>query len=140
MQTSSPPGAPAPPRSAAAILFVEDDEALRYALARHMRRAGFRVIDTGNSIDAIGILDSGEPINLLVTDLVVPGRPHGFALARMARLRRRDLKIVYLTGAASVPEVELAGAAGTILRKPIDPDTLVREIERALAENASAAG
>jgi len=126
------PGRDGGPEAAPVILLVEDDEPLRYALSRHLRRAGYRVLDTGSSIEAIGFLDEGRPVDLLVTDIVVPGRPHGFALARMARLRRRDLRIIYLTGLSSIPENELAGAAGAVLRKPIDPGRLVHEIGRVL--------
>jgi CheY-like chemotaxis protein len=140
MPTSSLPpqstahGRDGEPEAAPVILLVEDDEPLRYALARGLRQAGYRVLDTGSSIEAIAFLDGGETVDLLVTDIIVPGRPHGFALGRMARLRRRDLKIIYLTGLSSLPEIELADAAGTVLQKPIDPDRLIDEIGRALAD------
>lgn len=122
------------PEAAPVILLVEDDEPLRYALARHLRQAGYEVLDTGSSIEAIGFLDEGRRIDLLATDIIVPGHPHGFALGRMARLRRRDIKIIYLTGLSSLPETELAGADGAVLQKPIDPDRLIDEIGRALED------
>jgi CheY-like chemotaxis protein len=58
---------------------------------------------------------------------------NGFALARMAHLRRRDLKIVYVTGYDNVPVRE---ARGPILRKPVMPDTLVAAVRNALSAAA----
>jgi hypothetical protein len=59
----------------------------------------------------------------------MPDRVNGFALARMARMRRLDLKVLYLT-ACDVPSNE---AIGKILRKPITHDELAAEVRLALA-------
>ena len=59
----------------------------------------------------------------------MPDRVHGFALARMARMRRRSLGVIYITG-YDVPTTE---AVGTVLRKPISAEKLVDEVRRALA-------
>jgi CheY-like chemotaxis protein len=61
----------------------------------------------------------------------MPSGVNGIALSRMARLRRHDLKVVYLTG-YNIPGVERE-ALGPILKKPIDDATLIREVEAALA-------
>jgi CheY-like chemotaxis protein len=71
------------------------------------------------------------PLDLMVCDIVMPERVNGLALGRMARLRRRELKIVYITG-HDIPGIE-DEALGPVLRKPIDNDLLVWELERALA-------
>jgi CheY-like chemotaxis protein len=113
------------------ILLVEDDQAFGEALGRILRRAGFDVAVACDFRTALEVLDSERRVDLLLTDIVMPGSVNGIALSRMARLRRRDLKVVYLTG-YNVPGVELE-ASGPILRKPIDDDVLVGEIERALA-------
>ena len=60
------------------------------------------------SATALEVLEAERPIDLLITDIVMPGSVNGIALSRMARLRRRDLKVVYLTG-YNVPGVENEG-------------------------------
>jgi CheY-like chemotaxis protein len=113
------------------ILLVEDDKVLAEALGNVLRHAGFDVSVATNFRTALEVLESDRPMDLLLTDIVMPGSVNGIALSRMARLRRRDLKVVYLTG-YNVPGVETE-ASGPILRKPIDDAVLVSEIERILA-------
>jgi CheY-like chemotaxis protein len=111
------------------ILVVEDDEATRYAMARALVAASYEVAQAPDYQDALSILESDSQIDLLVVDLVLPG-VNGFALARMAHLRCRNLKVIYVTGYDDVPVAE---AMGPILRKPVMPDTLVAAIREALS-------
>jgi CheY-like chemotaxis protein len=117
------------------ILVVDDDTALGAALGRILERAGFNVAVATDFRSALEILESERPLDLLLTDIVMPGSVNGIALARMARLRRLELKVVYLTG-YNVPGLE-AEASGPILRKPIDDAVLISEIERELAAPAT---
>jgi CheY-like chemotaxis protein len=80
---------------------------------------------------ALEVLESNALVDLLVCDIVMPDRVNGLALGRMARLRRPELKIIYITG-HDIPGVE-DEALGPVLRKPIDNDLFVAEIERVLA-------
>ena len=111
------------------ILFVDDDDGLGHAMAMTLEKAGFAVVAERDYIGALRVLESDKPIDLLLTDIVMPDRVHGFALARMARLRRRGLKVIYLTG----HDIPASGAIGPVLRKPISEKALVDEIRRALA-------
>lgn len=111
------------------ILLVDDDEGFRYAATRALSNAGFAVATAPDFRGALELLDGPRPIDLLVTDIVMPERIHGFALARMARMRRSGLKVLYLT-AYDVPTVE---AAGKVLRKPLSDEQLVDEVRAALA-------
>jgi CheY-like chemotaxis protein len=109
------------------ILFVDDDEAFSYAAAKVLRAAGYEVWLAHDYRNALQILESRQPLDLLITFVMRKG-VNGFALARMARMRRLDLKILYLT-ASDFPEAE---AAGKIVRKPFPLDLLVLETRRAL--------
>jgi CheY-like chemotaxis protein len=111
------------------ILFVDDDEVFSYAAAKALRVAGHEVWLAHDYRLALQILLSPQPLDLLITDIVMPNGVNGFALARMARLRRLELKILYLT-AFDFPAEE---AAGKILRKPLPLEVLVLETQRALA-------
>jgi CheY-like chemotaxis protein len=122
---------PGPTSGKGHILVVEDDKAFGETIGQILRRAGFGVSIATEFRTALEILEAAGPVDLLLTDIVMPGSVNGIALSRMARLRRRDLKVVYLTG-YNVPGVETE-ASGPILRKPIDDALLVSEIERVLA-------
>jgi len=113
------------------ILLVDDDEVACMALGQILRKAGFDVTSAMGFQSALEVLEAERPVDLLVTDLVMPAGINGIALSRMARLRRHNLKVVYVTG------YEVPGAArealGPILRKPIDEALLIEQIEQALA-------
>jgi CheY-like chemotaxis protein len=114
-----------------ALLLVDDDEAFREAMAATLRKAGYGVVAVADYRDALKTLDSDATVDLMVTDVRMPNRVNGFALARMASLRRPRIKLVYVT-AFEVPEAE---ALGPVLRKPIADDLLLATIAAALASN-----
>lgn len=124
------PSRPVPVPATRHILLVEDDRTFGEALGEVLRHAGFEVYVTSGFRAALEILESEQSVDLLLTDIVMPGSVNGIALSRMARLRRSGLKVIYLTG-YNIPGVE-DEASGPILRKPIDDADLVREIERVL--------
>jgi CheY-like chemotaxis protein len=107
------------------ILLVEDDEALAYSLARQCETAGFTVRAVTSSMAALTVLDSDCEIDLVLTDLVMPtGEPNGLALGRMARMRRRGVKLVFISGY----DVDGISLPGKLFRKPVDVDGLMTEI------------
>jgi CheY-like chemotaxis protein len=119
------------PASTARILVVDDDSVFGDAIARALRTAGFEVCTAPDYRLALEDLESTRPIDLLITDIVMPERVNGIALSRMARMRRPDLKVIYLT-AYDIPGVE-DEAIGSVLRKPIDDSCLLEEVRRVLA-------
>ena len=114
------------------ILVVEDDPTLGQAFCKVLRHAGYCVVYASDFRSALEALEADQPLDLLLVDVVMPNSVNGLALARMARLRRRNLKVVYVSG-YSIPGVE-DELLGPILRKPIDDRVLIEEIEKALAE------
>jgi CheY-like chemotaxis protein len=114
---------------APSILFVDDEDSFRDATTKALEKAGFNVAAERDYSSAVKRLESDRPIDLLLTDVVMPDRLHGFALARMARLRRRDVKVVYVSGY----DVPTGGAIDRVLRKPISDAALVEEIRQVLA-------
>ena len=113
------------------ILLVDDDDAYRYAVHKALEAAGFAVASVSGFNDALVRLDSLDPIDLLVIDIVM--KVNGFALARMARYRRPQLKTLYIT-AFDVPSDE---AVGKLIRKPENVDDLVREVRAAIADHST---
>jgi CheY-like chemotaxis protein len=114
------------------ILVVDDDEVFRDTTTSILRSAGYQVHSAPDYRLALEILERGEPIDLLVLDIVMPDRVNGFALARMARLRRPTLKVIYISG-FEIPPATGEEALGPIIRKPLDNDQLLDEVARILA-------
>jgi CheY-like chemotaxis protein len=112
------------------ILLVDDDEASRLSLGTLLRRAGYQVQTAPDFRLALELLEGDQPIDLLLTDIVMPDSVNGLALARMARLRRRDINVLYVTG-YDIPGLE-DEALGQMLRKPFDDHELLEAVQRAL--------
>lgn len=121
----------APSDSKGHILVVEDDEGYALALDRMLTAAGFHVSVAMDFRGALEVLEADRPLDLMVSDIVMPDSVNGLALSRMARMRRRDLKLIYVTG-YDVPGIE-DQAMGPVLKKPVEKTRLIDEIERALA-------
>jgi len=115
------------------ILAVDDDEAMCYATSKMLANAGFVVTHTSDALKALQLLDTDGRFDLLLTDIKMPGQPHGFALANMARLRRPGIKILYLTNFPELAESEPAARYGKLLLKRDDGAALVDEVLRTLA-------
>jgi CheY-like chemotaxis protein len=111
----------------ARILLVEDDEATRYATVKLLSSAGHEVVEAHDYRDALPVLEDGSRVDLLVVDVILPG-VHGFALARMARVKHPGIKCIHVTG-FDLPTSE---ASGPVLRKPLNDGQLLSEIATAL--------
>ncbi|NWK94160.1 hybrid sensor histidine kinase/response regulator [Sphingobium lactosutens] len=83
------------------ILLCEDDENVRAYSASVLRDLGYRIVETGTAADALAALDgASEPIDLLFTDVVLPGGMSGADLAREVHVRYPALRILFTTGYA----------------------------------------
>jgi CheY-like chemotaxis protein len=125
---SSQPGEPAPRGH---ILVVDDEEASGVAIGQVLQKSGYSVRVMSHFQPALEALEGDAPIDLLLTDIVMPSRVNGVALSRMARMRRRDIKVLYITG-YDIPGVERE-ALGPVLRKPVSDEDLIAEVGRLLA-------
>jgi len=125
----------------ATVLLVEEDEPLAERISQLLRAAGHEVWHAVDSLAALKIVDMPERrLDVLVTPVrMPPQRPHGFALARMARLRRPGLAVIYLA-ASDAPEPASEIAVGPILTTPIEAEALVSAIEEALQQRSANGG
>jgi CheY-like chemotaxis protein len=113
------------------ILLVDDDEVFGEAVAAMLRAAGYDVLLAADYRAALAILEGDARVDLLLVDIVMPDGVNGLALSRMARMRRRDLGVIYLSG-FDIPGLE-DQALGTLLRKPVSHDLLLAEIGKTLS-------
>lgn len=115
------------------ILLAEDDDAIRHYLATALRRAGHDVIACANGLDGAEALDkaaAGPALDLLVTDIVMPGLD-GMELAARARRQIPGIKVLFLTGfaamAADFPR-DAGDKTPIVISKPVHLGRLVEQI------------
>jgi PAS domain S-box-containing protein len=80
------------------VLVVEDDPRVRRVSVRRLKELGYAVIEVDSGPAALAVIDRDQSIDLLFTDIVMPGGMTGVDLARAARTRRPDLKILFTSG------------------------------------------
>jgi len=117
------------------ILIVEDEVLIRLVLADFLRGCGFRVVEAASATEAIAVLESGQAVELVLSDIEMPGEMDGFGLAQWVRTHRAGLPIVLTSGIAR--KVNEAGKVckeeGSFLPKPYDLGDVERTIRRLLA-------
>ncbi len=120
------------------VLVVEDDETLRFVLSEHLRLAGYTVSVAEHADRAIEIFAGAEPIDVIVTDIMMPGRMSGIALVQKLRETDPALPSVFMSG--YLPEMTDAADAGWLnaihLMKPVRRDDLIEAIKKALQQDA----
>lgn len=129
------PAAPEPPLKSSDvawnILLTEDDPSVAGIVEVMLADLGHRVVRAANAEEAMGILQSDAPLDVLVSDVVMPGDMNGVALAKRAEQLRPGIKILLSSGyAGETLEESLAhGPDWPFLRKPY----LASELAAALA-------
>jgi CheY-like chemotaxis protein len=114
------------------ILVVDPDEVLAYGIARNIRSAGCEVIAVSSTTAALALLDS-KRIDLILVDIFMhKGQLSGLALARMARTKRRDIKLIFMTGSDDL-QLYRQLVPGRLFHKPVDLKRLATEIATQLA-------
>jgi two-component system cell cycle sensor histidine kinase/response regulator CckA len=125
---------PADAAAGRTVLVVEDEAPVRQIVTNALRRAGHRVLATGDPASALMLLrEHGAGIQLLVTDIIMPGL-NGRELARDARTLFPDLPVLFMSGYADRvfgPEGP-AAAGGTFLQKPFTLDALLAKVRELL--------
>ena len=129
-EAETPAAAPQQVKRSAVILFVDDDPLIAMSTTEMLEDLGHRVIGASSALHALDILKSEQPIDLMVTDHVMPGMT-GIELAAATRQVRPSLPILLATGYAELPEgtqVDLPRLA-----KPYHQDQLRDRLEQLLA-------
>jgi CheY-like chemotaxis protein len=116
----------APPPAVA--LVAEDEFLLRMEAADTLSDAGFTVLEVASADDALRFLEDRDGIDLLFTDVNMPGRLDGFGLARELAARRPEITIIVCSGMARPVAGDLPAKA-RFLDKPYSP-ALVHKVVR----------
>jgi len=124
-----------PSVQAETILLVEDEVLIRFALADYLRSCGYQVIEAANAEEALMVLHTNQRIDLVFSDVRIPGSMDGFGLARWIRANRRHIKVVLSSGATR--SAQLAGELcelGPVEAKPYHPQRLLERIRMTLSK------
>jgi PAS domain S-box-containing protein len=116
------------------VLLVEDNVEVRQVTASRLAELGYRVIDVDGGPAALGILKSGQAVDVVFSDIVMAGGMSGFDVAQWVYTHRPGLKMLLTSGYADEAlRVQDRPAAGLkILRKPYNRNELARAIRQAI--------
>jgi signal transduction histidine kinase len=124
------PPPPAPITERLQVLVVEDDADVIGTVAETLREAGFEVIAAATGAEALAVLNSGAKVDLLFTDVMMPGGIDGVRLAGAGLEARPGLKVLLTSGYSEGLLEDRAGAHDfPILPKPYHRDELVRRLQ-----------
>ncbi len=117
------------------VLVVDDEPTVRSVLAGLLSGLGYRCIVAANAVDAVLIIEANLfTLDLLVTDIRMPGELDGVDLANMVRERQPDVAVLLITGYAAAATMKRAAGSGyRVLEKPFRHT----QLQAAVAEELS---
>ncbi|MGN6283173.1 PAS domain S-box protein [Frateuria sp.] len=120
------------PAAGETILLVEDEDVVRDLIAGKLRELRYRVLEARDGHAGLAIIESTERIDLVVSDIGLPGLT-GMHMVEIGRRRRPDMKVLFVTGyAETMPEDWTLDANTDLLTKPFEFDALVARMRALL--------
>jgi len=120
------------PRGHETILVVEDDDEVRATAVEMVEDLGYRVIAATNGPEALDLLNADEPIDLLFSDIQMPGGISSVALAAQARKLQHGMGVLLTSGYPAENRDDLALRAFPVIHKPYQLDKLAQMLRIAL--------
>jgi CheY-like chemotaxis protein len=113
------------------VLVVDDEPALRMLIVEAMQDLGYATLEAGDGAEALKLLQSDLRIDLLLSDVGLPGGMNGRQVADAARLVRPDLKVLFITGYAENAVLSHGHLAPGmhVMTKPFEMDVLARRVK-----------
>lgn len=116
------------------VLVVEDDPLVRESVLKRLEAIGYAVIEAADASTALKLLADGEPVDLVFSDVVMPGELSGYGLAQQVRRLYPDMKVLMTSGhlsQANQPAKTLLSDI-ELLRKPYSLTLLAKAVARTL--------
>lgn len=129
---AAPVGDPSAGANVPTILLVEDEVLIRMATADALRGAGFTVIEAAHAEEALSILNASVSVDLVMTDVRMPGPIDGLALSQMLRASRPQLKLVIVSGEQA--SASARSAADLFFPKPVNLAVVIERITKLLED------
>ena len=135
-----------PPSTSKTILVVDDDPSMRLICVKTLRAEGFTVLEAEGSSESLKILATHqEPIDLLLTDLMLPPpgfqfastknpypRVHGHELIQRALAMKKTLRVILMSGYTAKAVATDLGPLDSFVHKPLMPSEVARVVREAL--------
>jgi PAS domain S-box-containing protein len=120
----------APRGSQETVLVAEDDDGVRGTVVEMLRDLGYRVVTANDAREALTVIESGAPIDLLFTDVVMPGPLKSVDLAKAARSREPRLAVLFTSGyaASAIDQHGRLDGGVELLVKPYTREQLARKL------------
>ena len=125
------------PTQTGLVLLVEDDDEVASLVTEMLREIGFGVMRAASADAALGALADARTIDLLFSDIMMPGEMNGLDLAREAQRRRPGLPILLTSGYADAAMREAAREGFRMLRKPYDIQALKQMVGEIFDDSAA---
>jgi CheY-like chemotaxis protein len=132
----------APPRGQGqSILVAEDDAGVRDYVVETLNELGYQVLSAADGASALGILDNNPQVDLLLTDIVMPGM-NGRMLAQEALKRFPRLKVLYMTGYSrnAIVHQGRLDPGVALIQKPFSQDALAQRLRSLFAGDSGRIG
>ncbi|MCZ2497614.1 PAS domain-containing protein [Xylophilus sp. Kf1] len=112
------------------VLLIEDEATIRQLVAEQLQDAGYTVVAAADGPSGLRLLQTGQRVDLLLTDVGLPGGLNGRQVADAARVDRAGLKVLFITGYAESAAVGdgLLAHGMEVITKPFDVAALVRKV------------
>lgn len=131
------------PAKRGTVLIVEDEPTVRALAASILENVAYATLSAANAREAMALLETETPVDLLFTDLNIPDGPDGLdglALAQAARELRLDLRVLYTTGGGQTDGMTALFVDGAgFLKKPYTHGQLIETLDALLPHNAQRA-
>jgi CheY-like chemotaxis protein len=114
------------------VLIVEDEFLIRLTLAEVLSDEGYTVIEAETADEAVKLLQAGPPIDVLLTDIQLPGQLDGKALVRHVRETQPDLPVIFMTGRPDTMDGRSPDAKEIYVAKPYLPSEICTAVRRML--------
>ncbi len=117
-------------RDGEAVLVVDDEPVVRMLVGDVLRELGYGVVEAADGAEGLRILRSRQRVDLLVSDVGLPGGMNGRQLADAARVHRPELKVLFITGYAENAALGngVLNPSMQVLTKPFALDVLTSKI------------
>ena len=112
------------------VLIVEDETLISHLIADWLNERGFAVHEAASGDEALAYIDRGGPVDVMFTDVNLPGSLSGAELAAEVRARRPELPIVYASGRYRADEIAPLVSRSVFVAKPYDPADVCSLLER----------
>jgi CheY-like chemotaxis protein len=135
-QSAEPEPSPGRP----VVLVVDDEILLRSVVAEYLRDAGIHVVEAANGREAITVLAAGEAVDVVFSDVRMPGDVSGYDLAEWVRINRPAVRVLLASGyvGAAGRSRRVGDNAPTLLPKPFDYELLLQQLRGLIGRRDSA--